>query len=414
MYKFDRTETIQATHAQAARCLLLVLALAGGPAMASKDFDLSGGVAPFGDRKAEKSLLDSISRIESQSGAYAADLPEQMLSLGLALQQQDRHGEAITAFKRGVHLARINNGLYCPEQVPLLQGEITSSLALGQYARADELQKYLYRVQVRGMTGGEERAAALMQQATWQFNAYRRGLEPQGAARLVSMWDLYRMAWNDISKVEGDASPKLLPPLYGLLRTQYLVTSHNPADRRSGFAGSRMDVDANRFYTFRSQNYELGKSVALSIYNVQLNARGKQSDEAIEALVTMGDWDLWNGKREQAVATYQLALAELAGRDDAQQQEQRLFGDPVPLPDMNGLRPLPPAVGADEGNLLVEFGVDSRGETIDVERLDANESIDSTAVRLMRMLRKVRFRPRFQAGQPVETRKLVRAYDITP
>ena len=99
-------ETIKMSRPEAVlRRLLLALALASGPTVAAQDFDLSGGVESFGDRKVEKSLLDSISQIESRDGAYAAGLPEQMLSLGLALQQQNRHGEAIDAFKRGVHLA---------------------------------------------------------------------------------------------------------------------------------------------------------------------------------------------------------------------------------------------------------------------------------------------------------------------
>ena len=173
------------------RCLLATLALACCPALLAQEVDLTGGVRQLEDRTAEKSLQEAIKQIESREGAYAADLPEQMLSLGLALQQQDRHGEAVDIFKRGVHLARINNGLYCTEQVPLLQGEIQSSIALGEYARVDELQQYLYRVEVRGLGGGEQRAEALIRQATWQFNAYQLGLGEQGAERLARMWELY-------------------------------------------------------------------------------------------------------------------------------------------------------------------------------------------------------------------------------
>ena len=386
------------------------------PAVAPDEFDLTPGVDSFEERSVEKSLLEAISRIEASGGAYAADLPEQMLSLGLALQQQDRHGEAIEVFKRGVHLARINNGLYCPDQVPLLRGEIQSSIALGEYARVDELQQYLYRVQLRGLAGGEERADALMQQATWQFNAYQLGLGSQGPDRLVTMWDMYRQAWNDLSEVEQDTSPKLLPPLNGMLRTQYLISEYRAENEASGssFGASPVNPDVNRFYAYRAENYELGRSVILAIYQIQSGARGPGSTEAIEALVALGDWAQWNSKRDDAIETYQLALAELAGRDDAQEEEQRLFGAPVPLPDMNGLRTLPPAVSADQGNILVEFGVDSRGKVVDLARLDSNEDIDSAANRLLRLLRNTTFRPRLAAGQPVGTDKLVRAYEIKP
>lgn len=405
------------------RRVLLAATLLCCPAGLAQD-GLATGVAQAGDAiagaessselAAEKSLLEAISRIESRDGAYAAELPEHMLSLGLALQQQDRHGEAVDVFKRGVHLARVNNGLYCPEQIPLLQGEIRSTIAMGEYARVDQLQQYLYRVQLRSMTSGEERASALIEQATWHFNAYQRGLDAEGADRLVAMWDLYRQAWSDIATSEGDTSPKLLPALYGLLRTQYLISDYRAESEQYGssFGSGQASANANRFYAYRSENYDLGKSVILAIYKVQLNARGKESKEAIDAVVALGDWAQWNGERDEATEAYRLAVAELAQLEDAQQEEQRLFAEPVPLPNLDGLRPLPPAVSADQGNILLEFGVDSRGKVVDLERLDPDEATESAARRLMRVVRNTKFRPRIVAGQPTGTDKLVRAYEI--
>lgn len=396
------------------RCLLAALALACCPALLAQEVDLTGGVRQLEDRTAEKSLQEAIKQIESREGAYAADLPEQMLSLGLALQQQDRHGEAVDIFKRGVHLARINNGLYCTEQVPLLQGEIQSSIALGEYARVDELQQYLYRVEVRGLGGGEQRAEALIRQATWQFNAYQLGLGEQGAERLARMWELYRLAWSDIEAAQGDVSPKLLPPLYGLLRTQYLISQYQvenePQD--SAFNQSQASAPGDRFFGYRSQNYELGKSVILAIYKVQRDDKGEDSPEAFRALVELGDWALWSKRMDDAAEIYRLALAELGDRDGAQEEQQRVFGEPVPLPDITGLRTLPPVVGADEGNMLVEFRVDERGRVTDLVRTDTNTEIDSAAERLLRLLRNTKFRPRFEGGQLAGSDTLVRAYDI--
>ncbi len=398
------------------RRLLLAVTLACCPALPAQEVDLTGGVEQFDNRDTEKSLLEAIDKIESSDGAYAADLSEQMLSLGLALQQQDRHGEAVEAFKRGVHLARINNGLYCTEQVPLLQGEIKSSIALGEYARVDELQQYLYRLQLRSPASGEERAAVLLQQATWQFNAYQLGLGTQGPDRLAAMWELYRLAWSDINTTEGDTSPKLLPPLYGLLRTQYLISEYRVENAQQGnsFNPGYASAETNRFYAYRAENYVLGKSVILAIYKVQQSDKGQGSNEAVEALVALGDWALWNNQVDDAAEIYRLALAELADRDGAQEEQQRLFGEPVPLPDIQGLRTLPPAVSADQGNMLVEFGVDGRGKVVDLLRLDTNEEINTAAERLLRVLRNTKFRPRFEAGELAGTDKLVRAYEITP
>jgi len=362
----------------------------------------------------ERTMRNAISEIESRHGAYAADLPEQILSLGLALQAQGRHGEALAVFKRGVHLARINNGLYSVEQLPLLQGEIKSAIALGEYGQVDQLQEYLFRVQQRGLPAGEARANALLQQATWQFNAYQLGLGVTGPERLLTMWDLYRLAWTDLVAIDGDNSPKLLPPLYGLHRTQYLISRYQAAAESAdnSFSSNFGNSNANRFYAYRAQNYDLGRNVILAIYNIHRDNRGASSDEAIQALVSLGDWAMWHDKRDDATQIYQHALAELALRDDAQEQGAALLGEPVPLPDMNGLRSLPPAVSPEKGNILVEFGVDSRGKVVDLARLDTNEELDATAIRLMRVLRGTKFRPRFELNEPVETDKLVRAYDI--
>ena len=395
--------------------LLLAATLVSSPVLLADENDSVAQDSGAG-QATEQSLLDAIRRLESRDGAYSADLPEQMLSLGLALQQQERHSEAVDIFKRGVHLARINNGLYCPEQIPLLNGEIRSSIALGEYTRVDELQQYLYRVQVRGTAGGEQRAEALLQQAGWHFNAYQLGIGDQGSERLMAMWELYRLAWSDINSTLGDTAPELLPPLYGLLRTQYLISEYraNNEPQASSLNSGYPYVDGNRFYAYRSENYELGRSVIMAIYKVQQANHGADSDEAVDALVALGDWALWHDKRSDATQTYQLALAELAQRDAAQEEEQVLLSEPVPLPDINGLRTLPTPVDPERGNILVEFGVDDRGDVTNLERLDSNEEIEDAATRLMRVLRNTKFRPRFVAGEPVGTDKLVRAYEIKP
>ena len=89
-----------------------------------------------------------------------------------------------------------------------------------------------------------------------------------------------------------------------------------------------------------------------------------------------------------------------------------MFGKPVALPDIDGIRPLPPAVSADQGDILLEFGVNPRGRVIDLVRLDEGDEDNGKANQLMRKLRKTRFRPRFASGEPTITEKIVKAYDI--
>ena len=169
----------------------------------------------------------------------------------------------------------------------------------------------------------------------------------------------------------------------------------------------------NRFNAYRAQSYQKGSAVITAIHDIERERDGEQSVAAAQALVMLGDWQLWHDKREAASQTYQDALMELAERDDAQMQIDHLFGEPVALPDIAGVRRLPPTVDTAEANILLEFGVSERGRVVNLERLDESEESDATTgSRLMRTLRKTKFRPRFEAGQPIETEKIVRAFNI--
>ena len=395
---------------------LLLVFMTGGAVLSAQEMDtpaieqrLSADAAAQ-----EQSFRKTIAGIESSQGAYGSALSEQLLSLGLALQSQGQHDEAVGLFKRGVHLARINDGLYSTQQIPLLQGQIASHIALGDYAMADERQHYMYRVQLRNKDD-VELTAALMQQANWQHNAYRLGLGSQGYTRIMNMWDLYRLALNDIISREGDTSPRLLPPLHGMLQAQYLISDYDWEDQSHNSGddlGARQDL--NRFMAYRAQSFQKGSAVITAIHDIELQREGEQSVAAAQALVMLGDWQLWHEKRDTAWRTYQDAMVELAERDDAQIQIDHLFGEPVALPDIASLRPLPPTVATAEANILLEFGVNERGRVVNLERRDEAEddSRKPRANRLMRRLRKTKFRPRFEAGQPVETEKIVRAFNI--
>ena len=368
------------------------------------------------DSGAVKSFRDTLAGIESDQGAYAPALPELLISLGQALQQQGRYKEAADVFKRGVHLARINNGLHSAEQIPFIQGEINSSLAAGDLIEADQRQEYLLTVQQRSLASGEVYVQAMMQQASWQYSAYKRGIgeNERHFSRLLRMLDLYRLVINDILEREGDSSPKLLQPLREMLRAQYLMSTYRD--------GSGMNADSNaasdrfRFNSYRMQNFKRGNSVILAIYKLQQKLFGEHALPATETIVMLGDWMLWHDKRDSAIKAYQDALRELAELDDAQVQIKNLFGEPVALPDIDGIRPLPPLASEEQGDILLEFGISTRGRIVELVRLnvDENEDVDfkGKAHRLMRNLRKTKFRPRFADGEPTVTEKIVRAYDF--
>jgi hypothetical protein len=403
--------------------ILLLALLLAAPVIAVEDVL---GTDEALDSRDVKFYRDAIAELESDEGAYGQGLQEQLLSLGLSLQQQGRHEEAIKTLKRGVHLARINSGLYSIDQIPLLQTEIASLMARGEFLEADERQTYLYRVQQRGLSQGDVRAQALMQQARWQRRAYDMGVGELDFPRLLSMWDLYRLALNDVVEEEGETSLALLIPLNGMLEAQYLISAYQ-GEHNSSFGENLSDrYDKNRFNAYRAQSFKKGQAVLHAIDDIELKNNIDDSVAKAERLNRLADWIFWHGEKETAVEIYREAFMELAEAENAQVELERLFGAPVPLPSMAEVKPFPETTSPESANLLLEFGVSERGRVVDLRRLDEPPEADTSddvdeppadndaiANRFMRQLRRTRFRPRFENGDPVVTEGIIWAYDTT-
>ncbi len=364
---------------------------------------------PTASKRDVSAYEQSIHTLESSQGAYAEGLAEQLLGLGQSLQIQGEHADAVAAFKRGVHLTRINQGLYSAQQIPLLQGLVESYTALGEWEQADDRQNYLFRVQRRALSGREDMSSVLMQHAMWQYEAYQRDTNSDGFLRLLSMWDYYRMAASTIAQRVGKTSVEMLPPLYGLVRTQYLIALHSTPDAGASL-GSQSDynerIQQGRFTSIQSRSYKQGREVINVMVDVYSENLEPGNPLRVESLVMLGDWMWFNGERTRATEVYQQALTELAARDDAQLQKERLFGTPVALPDVDGLRPLPVAPDTD-GAVLLEYAVNEYGRVTDVELREGDEERART---LMRTLRKTRFRPRFDEQEPVRTEQILTSY----
>ncbi len=353
-----------------------------------------------------------IEALEIQHGAYAAGLSEPLLGLGLALQSQGRHDEAVELFKRGVHLARINDGLHSAAQIPLLQGEISSHLASGDYASVEDRQRYLYRVQLRSRGSTEGLAPIFLQQAEWQYQAYRLGVGDPGS-RLGNMRRLYLGAYNDVTQREGTRSPAVIPPLHYLMRTYYLIADYNPPAEPADSQGWAKDLSKQKESLGKTRNYTQGRAVITMLYGLEQEAADEISPGTARARIMLGDWHLYNNRHDAARAAYTTALEELDALGAAQAQKDAVLGQPVPLPDIDGLRPLSLTRGqAAKGDIMLQYTVNRSGRAVDITRLDTNEALNGKARRVERHLRRTKFRPRFEGGQPVDTENLVYAVDI--
>jgi len=362
---------------------------------------------------AESSLvLEYQAAIEAQErlgGAYSPGMTEQLLGLGTALQQLNRHEEAIDVLKRGAHIARINNGLYSGEQLALLRSEIRSHMAMGQFDQVDERQRYLYRVERRSLANRSDSAEALMRQAQWQQQAFlmRVGDPETQTGRLMVTWDLYRLALTEMIEVHGNSAPQLRRPLMGMLTSQYLFAGH----RGYPYYKASKDSDA-QLAGLTSTAYKRGVAVLNALLELD-TANDVSLEQQAQDTVALGDWAMWFGKFSEAEIHYATAMGLIEGGEQPELMA-RFFAQPVPLPAIESLDPLPPYMNSDQGPLAVSFSVTETGRVKEFEELLRPELEDDKAVRrLVRTLKDTRFRPGFDGSQPVASEGLIWSFSAT-
>ena len=107
-------------------------------------------------------------------------------------------------------------------------------------------------------------------------------------------------------------------------------------------------------------------------------------------------------------ASEQIAEAEAADGDSATEKFPtfRILETPVPLPAIQGFDPVlkVKTEPATEADLIVTFTVNANGKVDNLERVQVPESAGPRSPdRVLRRLRRLRFRPVFEAGEPIES-----------
>lgn len=388
--------------------------------LGSPSLDYQDGEEPVLVAPDTQSYQFYITDLESRFGPYAPGLSEQLLGLGAAYQQQGLHAQAAEVFKRGVHVARINDGLYGESQIPLLERLIESLVASGDYESADERQFYLYRVQaaVYGKQS-EEMSLAMLERAEWERRAYYMSLGDTSFMRLLRMWELYSNVLRNVANSEGNLSPQLLRPLEGLLETQYMISSY-VVEPQAGFsAGPQPDTnyaEESRFSMIRVSNYKQGQSVLKAMRDVYSYNEKEGSAKPLEALVRLGDWHLWHQRRDTAIEVYKQAWEEMGSLEDGESLRLKFFGRPTQLPALPDMTPAPVPPQVVSGHVVVSYSISPVGRIKNLEVL-SNEPLDEEAeerdgksVPVLRSIRRMLFRPQFDSGEPVQIDDIQKRY----
>ena len=154
---------------------------------------------------------------------------------------------------------------------------------------------------------------------------------------------------------------------------------------------------------------------------------------AVEEMVaeTAPEADTEGGNEDTSI----MALTEEQPPEDDPVMRAALFETATPLPDIDTLRPLPPFRRDASGPLVVQFQLNEAGKITVLERVtvttvtesetteddEASEEAEAPQVdndpavdRLLRKMRRTRFRPQYEEGAAVETGMIVWSFDLSP
>lgn len=361
---------------------------------------------------------DEIARYEVTAGAYDGHMSELYFSLAKSLQQDNKHVDAIDAFRHSLHVNRVNNGIHSLTQEPMLRGMIESQNALDNYMQVT--RNYSQLLWIYEKTYGfsaPELIPVLEEASNWHQQIYELSDEKNAAGHLIQSIALAGSAVDIATENFGNTSLQLINLLRNIAYSSYQLANHygqyryiNAQDRsnfqitrNSSFArldSSRVPMatgssDEERIW---QDSYNSGLMAYQRIIDI-LNDNEAEPQLRATALVQLGDWFTLFKRRSSALDVYEQAWNLLTEVNDLETLD-KLLGSPERLPDFdrdNG-QPLPDQLAR------IEMRITSDGLARDIEILETypanDEGLEQSA---RRILRNWKFRPRFEDGRPVAT-----------
>ncbi len=367
-------------------------------------------------------LLQQLWLKENDVGAYAPELAPALRELGAALFIDGQYPDAIAAYRRAIHLLRVNEGLNTPLQTAMVQQLVEAYVEMGDYVAADDQQRYLYRIRKQHLAADDpEMLEAVEQLAHWHRSAYLSQFDRLRYPRIVELFDLYAEAADEVEALQGNKSRARLPYLKGKLRTAYLLSVYPgeeelpPEDKAQQRDNSNTsDVTRLRFNAFGADNFRRGLAAIREMRGILEHDPETRPSDIADLLVMKGDWYQWHQRFAQAVDMYEAAWDAVEGDPGAGNWRRANFQNPRELPAGRVFQPgrMPVRLYYD-ADVHVRFAVSRIGLARDIEILAPDRTDNQSAVtRGYKYLRSMRFRPRLEDGEVVATESVERIYNL--
>jgi len=357
-----------------------------------------------GDNASVEVYLAALAEAQSSAGAFDENIADIYTGLGNAFLQERNFDKARDAYHRGMHIERVNKGLYDLAQVPYLQRLREVAKAQDDWRAAADYQQQSYSIQQRNFEKGDSTlSSALLDLVDVHLAAYSqiRGFK-DGYRHLEKA---YAIGISQLIDHLPDPGEQLDD--YLALRERSVVMNYEMALLNTN-ANEQVPTFVNRSgrsdendYKNLANYYLNGRQDLIRMIEV-LEAHGDDPVRVAKAYTDLADWYLLFNKTNSAMKQYRLAYQTGSNHAASEPQITAMFANPVILPRYG----LQGAARSKQKTHRLHYSVtvSKYGKAQAITLMQDSEGIPVSSLRRGRAyLRTVRFRPYWVDNEP--TRK---------
>ena len=365
---------------------------------------------------------DQLEEMETLGGPYSENLAEPLAGLGALYQERGDYAKSIEAYRRALHVLRVNDGLRSTRQVPLLEKLIEVYRTVGDAESLDDVYHYSFEIHGEGHPPyTEEKVQMGLEYLQWQRDAYGviLGGRQQSQTRVMQAYLLNQEMLDTIVEARDFRFAWYRKLVTSQMLNLYLLLGEDPLEAAQAVG---MPSGPMQGAEFRSEGYirerisvmqKTGERVGRKLMQ-DLMARGAdlESKEVATFHRELGDWYQWNGNLRKANEEYAIVESMLREADELDLLAE-WFAEPVELPDSLDLwRAHPRKKPRQLGIITLKFDVSYRGTVKNVVVENPVEEFSGQANRVKSLLRDTHIRPSFSDGEPRDFTGLVRRYRL--
>ena len=359
----------------------------------------------------DKLLADT----EMAGGAYAAGLTDPLINLGYYYQKRGYIKDAIEAYRRALHVVRMNDGLSSAEQLPILRNLVEIYQSISDYSSLGEVYQYYYRVsELNEPPRSRARLDERLEYLAWERELYISRSDGGQRAHLLRA---YRANAEMLEAFEPTTDEELdwyIRLALSQMSQLYLLLSEDPIPMQGGIIntgnGPAADWVNRQLASIQTSAFRRGKRLLQDCIE---QAQPTMSVGLAALHLELGDWYQWNGELHHANDQYERVIEVLraAGQEPLIIQ---WLGQPMELPDETDYWLEKRNIASSEHAVVAaRYDVTSRGDVKKIKATVVEEENVWQARRIKRMLRETHFRPRFSQGQPETVEQVLRHYMLT-